>query len=143
MRRFERGNNSFKSRERLRSLYGFLVAHRRVFRALLIGQPCVLRANRWVIKPCRHRMRRRNLAVSRLQHVCVCSLQHAGTRSRESFSRSQARRMLAERFSAPARFDPEQLYALFAEKRVEKPNRIRAAADACHQQIGQASLRPA
>ena len=58
-----------------------VIAHGRVLGAMPVGEPRVLGTDRRIIEARRNRMRGRNLAVGRLQHVGVGALQHAGPRA--------------------------------------------------------------
>ena len=57
VRRFQRRNNSFQSRQFLASMQRFFIAGRNVFRSSLVVQPCMLRTNRGIIQTCGNRMR--------------------------------------------------------------------------------------
>src|SRR5580700_294300 len=74
MRRFQRRNNSFQSRERARGFHGFAIAHRAIFRAALVREPGVFRTDTRIIQSRGNRVRRRNLPVRRLQNVGVSSV---------------------------------------------------------------------
>src|SRR5258708_33102291 len=90
---FERGDNTFGEREKLRRIERRMIVNRGIFGAMLIREPRMLRADRRIIKAGGNGMRGGNLAVFILQDVREGALQNAKTRARESL-------MLAEALSA-------------------------------------------
>ena len=79
-------------------------------------------------------MRLGDLAVVVADHIGAIAVQHTGTARRE-------RRGMASRFDAVARgFGADQLDLAVVEKRMEDADRVRAAADAGRDRIGQAPV---
>src|SRR3989441_13002328 len=73
--------------------------------------------------------------------VGLRSLEQAGPRAEIAVSRSKPRRVLAKLRAAPAGFDPNHLHGAVAEKFVEQPDRVRAAAHAGVEMRRQTLLR--
>src|ERR1700722_10056614 len=70
----------------------------------------------------------------------VGSLENTRTRTRKSLRGGKASGVFAQRFATPASLDTRHLHGGIIEKCGEKSNRIRAAANAGDEQIGQASF---
>ncbi len=75
------------------------------------------------------------------RHVGICSLQHARTRAGISRGGGHARGVFAQRRAAASGFHAQHFHVRVIQKRVKQSNRIRAAADAGHQQIRQTLFR--
>ena len=81
-------------------------------------------------------MRLRDLAVVVDEHVALAAVQHADA------ARAERRGVAAGRDALARRLDAEQPHARVADERREQPHRVRAAADARDERVGQpAGLR--
>src|SRR5271157_1883568 len=94
----------------------------------------MLRSNRRIIQTGRNRVGRGDLPRLVLQHVGVCSLQHAGATAIEACG------VLAKRVAASSRLDANQFHLPVLQELIEKADRIRTAADAGDERSWQPAL---
>src|SRR3984893_2528844 len=129
MRGFESGNDAFGDGEQFGGFQSVLIGSRRVFGAMLIGEPSVFRTDGRVIEAGRNGMSCGDLAVFVLQDVGVGSLQNAGARTGEALIGAEARSVFAESVAAAAGFDANHFYVSVFQEFIEQSDGVRAATD--------------
>src|SRR6202011_3467848 len=84
VRRLERGHDAFEPGAQLERGERVLVAHGHVVHTLEVAQVRVLRSYAWIVEPCGDRVRGQHLALSVLEQIRECAMQHAWASGHES-----------------------------------------------------------
>src|SRR5882724_247980 len=87
-----------------------------------------------IVEARRNRMAFQNLSILVLQQISAVAVKDAGAATED---RS---RMLAGRNAVTARFDADDFNAFIVEERMEETHRVRTAADAGDECVGQPAL---
>src|SRR5665213_3306880 len=132
VRAFERGNNSFESRQFHERFERFFIRRVGVFHAAGVAQERVFRPDGGVIESGADAVRGLDLAKFVLQNKTARALQHAERAA------LKPRRMLFRLDAASARFHADHPHGFVFEERIKKSDGVRAAADAGDEQVGQA-----
>src|ERR1051325_4294130 len=130
MRRLQRGDDAFRLAQFVERLQREVVAAVVVLDAPDLLQVRVLGADGRIVEARRNRVRLRDLAELILQHHRARAVQDA------EGAAAEARGMLAELLAAAARLHADEADGIVFQHLVEEADRIRAAADARHRDVG-------
>ena len=130
----ERRDDALEPRDQLVRLDRVVVLDRDVRRAAAVAQPGVLGTRARVVEPGRDRVRLLDLAVVVLEHRRQRAVQDAG-----QAARGERGAVAAGHQALPRRLDADELDVLVVDEAGEHADRVRPAADARDDAVGQAA----